>query len=117
MPWEMVTGVIDTIFANARGADLGTVAVNFHGGDAGAAWPLLVKTRDYLRDKERRLGIHVLIWLTENIDSATVSVDGPPAIHDAQRILPDGSPSSGFVMKTMEHFEVMSRLLCHEEEG
>jgi radical SAM additional 4Fe4S-binding domain len=119
MPWEMVTGVIDTIFTNARAAGLGTVAVNFHGGDAGAVWPLLVKTRDYLRDKETSFGIHVLtsvgtngvldhaqrLWLTENIDSATVSVDGPPAIHDSQRILPDGSPSSGFVVKTMGHFD------------
>jgi len=27
------------------------------------------------------------------------------AIHDAQRILPNGSPSSGFVMKTVEYFD------------
>jgi uncharacterized protein len=78
-----------------------------------------VRTRDYLRDRERDLGIHVLtsvgsngvldpaqrLWLTENIDSATLSVDGPPDIHDSNRILPDGSPSSALVMKTIEHFD------------
>jgi uncharacterized protein len=119
MPWDMVTGVIDRIFANAASAGQKTMAVSFHGGDPGAVWPLFVRTRDYLRDKERSLGIHVLtsvgtngvldqaqrLWLTENIDSATLSVDGPPDIHDANRILPDGSPSSAFVMKTMEHFD------------
>jgi uncharacterized protein len=119
MLWDIVTGVIDVIFDNAAAAGRDTVAVNFHGGDVGAAWPLFVRTRDYLRDKERSLGIQVLtsvgtngvldhaqrLWLTENINSATLSVDGPPAIHDFHRILPDGSPSSGFVMKTMEHFD------------
>jgi uncharacterized protein len=119
MPWEIVTGAIDAIFDNAAAADCPTVTVNFHGGDAGAVWPLFVRTRDYLRDRETSRGIHVVTsvgtngvlhdaqrrWLTENIDSATLSADGPPAIHDSQRILPDGSPSSDFVMKTMQHFD------------
>jgi sulfatase maturation enzyme AslB (radical SAM superfamily) len=39
MPWEMVTGVIDTILDNAIAANRRSVTVNFHGGDAGAVWP------------------------------------------------------------------------------
>ena len=119
MPWDIVAGAIDVIFDNAAAADRQSVTVNFHGGDVGAVWPLFVRTRDYLRDKQKSLGIRVVtslgtngvlddaqrIWLTENIDSATLSADGPPAIHDSQRIMPDGSPSSGFVMKTMQHFD------------
>ena len=118
-PWYMITGVIDRIFDNAAAAGRKTMAVNFHGGDAGAVWPLFVRTWDCCGIGKRSLGVHVLtsvgtngvldqaqrLWLTENIDSATLSVDGPPYIHDSYRILPDGSPSSGFVMRTMEHFD------------
>jgi uncharacterized protein len=119
MPWDTVTGVVDRIFDSAAAAGQKTMVVNFHGGDPGAVWPLFLRTRDYLRDQEKSLGIRVLtsvgtngvldqaqrLWLTENIDSATLSVDGPPDIHDSNRILPDGSPSSALVMKTIEHFD------------
>jgi uncharacterized protein len=119
MPWNIVTGVIDILFNNAIVARQQTVAVNFHGGDVGAVWPLFVQAREYLRKKEGILGIRAVTsvgtngvldetqqrWLTENIDSATLSIDGPPVIHDSQRHFPDGSPSSGFVLKTMRHFD------------
>ncbi len=117
--WDTVAGVIDVIFANAAAIGCEDVAVNFHGGDVGAVWPLFVRTRGYMRDKEKSLGIRAAtsvgtngvlddaqrLWLTENIDSATLSVDGPPAIHDSARAFPDGSPSSNFVLKTMQHFD------------
>jgi uncharacterized protein len=119
MPWDTVTGVIDEIFKNAVSAGLDTVTVNFHGGDIGAAWPLFVNTREYLRDKEYRHRVRVVTsvgingvfapeqraWLTQHIDSATLSLDGPPDIHDCYRRFPDGSPSSSFVLDSVQYFD------------
>jgi uncharacterized protein len=119
MPWDTVSGVINETFRNAISSGQDTVSINFHGGDIGAAWPLFVRTREYLRYKEKLHRIRVVTsvgtngvldlkqrsWLIQNIDSATISLDGPPDIHDFYRRFRDGRPSSCFVLDTLRHFD------------
>jgi uncharacterized protein len=120
MPWEVVTGVIDETVGNAVSAGSGWISVHFHGGgDVGKAWPLLKRARDYAEraaDSNSILvrtsaGLNGILnseqrgWIIANIDNATVSIDGPPDLHDSQRPFPDGSPSFGVVAETLKEFD------------
>jgi uncharacterized protein len=40
-------------------------------------------------------------WIGANLDGLTISFDGLPSVHDANRCLPDGGPSSDRVLKTL----------------
>jgi uncharacterized protein len=119
MPWGTIAGVIDCLFDNAVALHRDRVSVTFHGGDVSAVWPLFVATREYLHSKEQALGIRVETslgtnglldpeqrsWLTRHIDGATLSLDGPPDIHDALRRTPAGAGTSEVVMATVAHFD------------
>lgn len=120
MPWEMVGGVLTRVVENAVRLRVPQVSVHVHGGgDVSAAWPLVVATREYLRDltASNRIGCNTSIglngvldpeqqcWIMENIDSATVSIDGPPSIQNSQRPLPNGDPSFTAVHDTLKAFD------------
>jgi uncharacterized protein len=120
MPWEVVTGVLDEVIGNVVKARLPAVSVIFHGGgDVAAAWPLMQDTMGYLREQAtaRRLGVRTSMgmagvlnprqreWIIANIDTATVSLDGPADINDAQRPLPNGRGSYEYVRETLKAFD------------
>ena len=120
MPWDMVTGVLGEVLDNVRAAGLSHMTVIFHGGgDVASAWPLLKRTVGYLREITAPYGITVgtsmglagvlnrkqRAWIIEHIDAATVSIDGPPDIHDFQRPLPNGGPSFALVRETLKTFD------------
>jgi uncharacterized protein len=120
MSWDMITGLIHQLVENVRSVKSKQMAVNFHGGgDLSAVWPLFLQTREYLEEIAAANGIQVRTsaglngflnpgqqkWIIENINSATVSLDGPPEIHDFQRPCADGSPSFPYVSQTLKAFD------------
>jgi uncharacterized protein len=120
MPWDVLSGVVDEIVANAVSSRADRITVHFHGGgDVGAAWPLLVRGFEYAAGLARSRGIELRTsaglngvlnpdqrnWIVRNIGSATVSVDGPPDLHDSQRPFPDGGPSFQAVSETLRVFD------------
>lgn len=120
MPWEMVDGILTSVVKNAVRLQRSRISVHFHGGgDVSAAWPLVVRTRERLHDLTTShqiecttsVGLNGILnseqqrWVVDNIDSATVSVDGPPVIHDSQRPFPNGQSSFPAVHKTLKAFD------------
>lgn len=120
MPFDVVTGVLDEVCRNVRQAGSRRLSVIFHGGgDVATAWNLLKDTMEYahkitsphkikvttaiglagiLNPKQRR-------WIVENIDSATVSVDGVEDIQNLHRPLPNGRGSFMHVFETLKDFD------------
>lgn len=123
MPWHVASGVLDNVLGHVLATRSPEMTVHFHGGgDVSAAWPLLVRTREYLSKltaphhiKVRTsVGLNGILnreqrdWIVRNIDSATVSIDGPAHIHNLQRPLANGGPSLSFVTDTLEAFDASS---------
>ncbi len=48
-------------------------------------------------------------WLAENIDELQIALDGPPEIHDRQRPLKNGKPSSPHVIRTIKRLQKMGK--------
>ncbi len=122
MPWDVITGVLQRISENVGSNSPRRTAVHFHGGgDVSAAWPLLVKTREYIDAlfSGRRIAVQTSVglngildgdqrkWIAEHIGSATVSLDGVPDVQNRQRPFPDGSPSFEYVDESLKHFDRM----------
>jgi uncharacterized protein len=120
MPWETLSAVVDEIAGNAVSIGAGCMTVHFHGGgDVGAAWPLLARGFEYAAEAASSRGLELRTsaglngvlnpgqreWIVRHIDSATVSLDGPPDLHDSQRPFPDGSPSFPVVAETLRAFD------------
>jgi uncharacterized protein len=120
MPRAMVRGILDLVLANVLAGGSDSMEVNFHGGgDLGASWPLFVEAREYLRKITARRGVKVRTsaglngylndeqrdWVSRNIDVSTISIDGPPHIHDPHRPTAGGGPSFPVVAETLRHFD------------
>jgi len=120
MSWDMVTGVLEQILGNVLSSKFPHMTVHFHGGgDVSASWPLLVRAREYLQDLvdphsinvRTSVGLNGVLnpsqreWVIQNIDSATVSIDGPPDVQDFQRPRPNGGPSFPLVSETLKAFD------------
>jgi uncharacterized protein len=115
MPWETITGVLDEILGNVFDSKSKQMTVNFHGGDVSAVWPLFVRTMEHLHDITEPHGIRTRTsvglngclnteqreWIVQHIDGATLSIDGPPDIQNAQRPGPNGGPSFEYVSETL----------------
>ncbi len=116
MPWAIASGVIDRLKDHVAATGTGPLTVHFHGGgDVSAAWPLLVRAREYLGSVAAASGLKVSTstglngmldaaqreWIVRNIDTATVSLDGFPDIQNRQRPTPGGGPSAADVEETL----------------
>ena len=119
MPWDIVTGILDEIAENVVSAGSKKMTVNFHGGgDVTSAWGLLVRTRKYLQEIADRndiqlntsIGLSGVLqdkqcqWIIQNINGATVSLDGDPD-NNIHRILANGNPSFPYVDATLKRFD------------
>jgi uncharacterized protein len=117
---EVARGVLREVADNASRAGARFVTVHFHGGgDVSAAWDSLVAAREYLSAlcSERALAARTSVgsngfldkgqraWIAENIGSATISVDGLPAIQDLHRPLAGGGGSSALVDETLRDLD------------
>ena len=110
--WNMIKAAIDYVSQfNEKNIDM-----DFSGtGEQALAFKLLKKTVQYAREKLDIIRIkistsgvinkEVCKWIAKNIDTVQVSLDGPPEIHDLQRPLKDGSPSSPYVLKTIKRLQ------------
>lgn len=119
MPWRTAESAILYTIANAVKSKKKTLGLHFHGGDIGASWDLFQKAVNFARRQCQQNGIQCKIdlgtnavysksqavFIAKNIDGATVSLDGMPSVHNAYRILPDGTPSLPHVLKTLSTFD------------
>ncbi len=120
MPLSMARSILDRVLENVLAGGGKTMEVNFHGGgELSAAWPLFVEVREYLRRITAPHGLNVRTaaglngylddpqrrWIMENIDVATLSLDGPPDIQDRQRPAAGGKPSFPIVAETLRFFD------------
>ena len=120
MSWDVVTGVLDQVLENVVSSRSPHMTVHFHGGgDVSSAWSLFVRAREYLGEitaphsitVRTSVGLNGMLnpeqrkWVTQNIDNATVSIDGPPDVQNFQRPRPDGGPSFPIVSETIRAFD------------
>jgi uncharacterized protein len=107
---------IDLIARNAVELGVPGIELSFHGGgEPTLNWPVLTGAVQYARECVRRDGLQLrahmatngllaldrLDWVAANLDDLAVSFDGLPQVHDANRRLPDGGPTSQHVLRTL----------------
>jgi uncharacterized protein len=111
---------IDFVLANAITTGSGSIGVYFHGGgEPTLNWDVLTGAYDYACARAATRGITVsaatatngvlrdaqVTWIVRNLESASVSFDGLPAVHDAHRPRVGGQPSSAQVLRTLGRFD------------
>lgn len=122
MPLEIARAAIDFIVTNAQLTKALSITVGFHGGGEptfGRSWQVVTGAVEYARRRaaETGLKLRTLIvtngvlsetkrnWLVANLNSISLSLDGPDDIQNRQRPLRNGGPTYSAVMKTIEYFE------------
>lgn len=120
MDKKLIYESINYIADNAKAMKGNCIGINFHGGgDISAAWDLLVYAVSCIHKIQADHGLktktsagtngilnkHQQKWLTENIDSVTLSLDGTPDIQNYNRPLKNGSPSFEKVDDTIKAFD------------
>ncbi len=98
---------------------LKALAIYFFGGEPLLPAELVRFAVDHARGRAQRLGLPLVAtattngvmppdmaaWAAENLRMAIVSLDGPPAVHDAQRPAADGAGTFAAVERTLRIFE------------
>ncbi|MDR0578659.1 MAG: SPASM domain-containing protein [Candidatus Accumulibacter sp.] len=120
MPPELARRGVDFVVGNALARGEDHFEINFHGGgEPTRNWPTLTKTLAHARRladaHELRLTAYLatnavlsakrLDWVVANLHGASVSCDGPPEVHDANRVTPGGKGSSASVIRTLRRFD------------
>ncbi len=110
MDFEIARSAVDLLFSESAGRS--GVHVTFFGGETLMNFPLLERVVQYARDQAEALGRHIDFSLTTNatlltpaiIDflatnriGVTVSMDGPPELHNALRVFANGRGSYDIV--------------------
>lgn len=111
---------IEFVCQNARATGRRDFGVGYHGGgEPTANWKVLVDSLAYANQLARQYKMEVRAsiatngvfseakcqWIIENIQEVTLSVDGLPEVHDAQRPLSSGGASANAVLKTIDRFD------------
>jgi uncharacterized protein len=96
--------------------------IAFHGGgEPTVNWETLCAAAEYARRlcAEHGIGCNIALatngvlnsrqiaWIAANLDGLTVSFDGLPAVHDANRVLAGGGPSSARVLETLHQLDAL----------
>lgn len=120
MAWPMAQSALDLVFDRAVKRRTNSVGVNLHGGgEATLEWDLLVQIVEYTRARaaERGMTANITIgtngllsearakWIGSHLDTATVSLDGPPDVHNASRPTVGGGRSYDTVVRTLRIFD------------
>lgn len=120
MPWDTAKSGLDWLFRHAEATKKDTVTVMFHGGgEVTVARQLLEDSVSYARAEGAKRSIRVLTgaglngvmkgplleWVIQNIDAATVSLDGLPEVHNAQRPLVNGKGSFDVVAAALRRMD------------
>lgn len=124
MPWEIARAAVDLLVANARAAGSPTIEVGFHGGgEPTANWEVLTRSVGHARAATAGAGLQLRTsictngalaverarWIAERIDSVTVSIDGPPELHDRQRPAAGGGGSFEQVARCVETLQRLGK--------
>ncbi len=111
---------IEFVCRNARDLGRRSFGVGYHGGgEPTVHWEVLSESVVYARQLGREYNLELRAslatngvfseakcrWITANMQSATLSLDGLPEVQDAQRPSPSGGASSRAVFRTLERFE------------
>jgi uncharacterized protein len=120
MTIETARNGIDFVFNNAAARNADRVHVGYHGGGEPALnWAVLTASTAYARECASKQAVRLNVslatngvlsdrridWVVGNVNSATVSFDGLPAVHDRNRVTVVGGPTSDRVMHTMKRFD------------
>jgi uncharacterized protein len=120
MDWGTARGTIEWAFRRAAERKKQRLTLNFHGGgEIATAAGVLKRCVSLARDLSQDYGIQAQIgaglngvlsasmaeWVANNLNSATVSLDGLPEIQNAQRPLAAGGPSFDAVARTLHRFD------------
>ncbi len=117
MPEDMALDAIDFCLQNVQRQERDLLFVRFlGGGEPTLNWSLLkTATRHAAAVADRAklpswisvvtngmISKEKAVWLAENMDEITFSIDGPPDIQDKNRPLSNGGASSGLVYRAVE---------------
>ena len=120
MAWKTAKASLDWMFRHARATRRPQVSVMFHGGgEVTTARRMLEQCVSYAREQARASGVTLstgaglngvmrgplLEWVIRNIDNATVSLDGLPEVHNAQRPLVTGRESFPVVAAALHRMD------------
>ncbi len=120
IPFEICKAAIDLIVDNAVSLNTTDCHVAFHGGgEPTTAFPLIRQCVGYAREQAERHGIQSsfsivtngilnrsqIEWLAANMNSISVSFDGPRDIQNRQRPLQNGKGSFDRVFRTIKLLE------------
>lgn len=120
MSLEVARRGIDFVVANAVERGEPAIEVAFHGGgEPTLQWATLTGAHAYARERAAACGLRAtfalatngvipdakLDWIVANLDAASLSFDGLPAVHDAHRIDAAGRGSAAQVIRTIRRFD------------
>lgn len=116
--WPVLEAAVLFALENARrlGREL---AISFHGGDVGACWPLFERAVHFIETRAAASDVTVSMnigtngfytpsqatFIARHMRSATVSIDGVPAVHDRYRVTPGSGPSLETILRSLRIFE------------
>jgi uncharacterized protein len=120
MDWDLAKAAIDYYIAHPRTGDNTIYNLKFHGaGEPMTNAGIVKKSIEYMRTlAEKNGGVlqtgittngyypeETARWMAENITFITVSLDGPPDIHNAQRPVSNGGQSYDTALRSLKIFE------------
>jgi uncharacterized protein len=122
MRWDTVKAGIDWMIDHLVSESRKDFGLSFHGGGEVTTAPRMFRrASEYARSEAAARGLTTRIsaalngvmgpgmldWVLENIDSATVSVDGLPEIHNATRPMRNGKGSFDRVAATLHRMDAV----------
>lgn len=120
MPWPVARNAIAWMVQNTKRHNRNHLTINFHGGgEVTTARTLLrrcvTEARELARQTKLQVSFHAGLngvmdqatraWVIGNLDGATVSLDGVPAVQNTQRPLRNGAASFDRVAETLRFFD------------
>lgn len=120
MSWPIARNAIRWMVQHTQRQHRRAFALSFHGGgEVTTARALLRRCVDEARERAQHAELRVSFqaglngimdaatrtWVVDHLDGATVSLDGLPAVHNAQRPLRNGASSFPRVAETLRYFD------------
>jgi uncharacterized protein len=120
MPPALAKRAVDFVVENALERGEKHFEINFHGGgEPTQNWKTLTETVSHAQKLAEKHGLEFtaytatngvfsdkqLDWIVANLSGASVSFDGLPEVHDANRVTLSGGGSSGAVLHSLRRFE------------
>lgn len=114
MSWEIARQSADLLLARSRRGS--APLLELFGGEPALDWPMVERIVRHVRETRRRRDARIVLYtnatlldpprlehLVANEVILAVSLDGPPAVHDAERRLAGGAPTHGSVLRALRY--------------